>query len=252
MSSSFYTIASVLIVSFVSLTGILLLGLNKRLMNQSIFVLISIAIGTLIGDVFIHILPEMAESGAAFFPTASLIVALGIILSFILEKILHWHHCHTLDHDHHHHQPRPMGLIALVGDAAHNILDGLLIAGSYLVDIPTGIATTIAVVLHEIPQEIGDYAILIHSGYSKSRALLFNLLTALTALLGAVAVLLLSNTILDLERYLLPLVAGNFLYIAVSDLLPELHKQTKVSHSVLQIIGVLLGIGFMFALTLLE
>lgn len=246
---SLLAIGSVVAVSLVSLVGVMFAALCEGAIKKWLFFLISFAVGGLIGDVFIHILPEMAEDDAAFFPTASLIVVAGILLSFLLEKVIHWRHCHSVDCATH---VKPLGTLSLVGDAVHNIVDGLLIASSYLVDVRAGIATTIAVVLHEIPQEFGDYAILIHSGYSKGRAVFLNFLTALTAVAGALFVLVARTSLPDLERYLFPLVAGNFLYIAVADLLPELHKQTRVGNSLLQMFGVLLGIALMYALTLFE
>lgn len=242
-----YSIGSVLAVSLMSLVGLSLLGLGQKTLHRLLSVFISFAVGALLGDVFIHILPEMAEgNGFAF---GSLLIVLGILLSFVLEKAIHWRHCHDLECETH---PRPVGMITLVGDAVHNMVDGMLIAGSYLVSIPTGLATTVAVILHEIPQEVGDFAILLHSGYGRRKALLLNLLTALTAVAGAAFILLARTSVPDLERYLLPLVAGNFLYIAVADLLPELHKHTRVATSVAQLLGVCVGIGLMFALTFLE
>ncbi len=241
---------SLLIVSLVSLIGVLLIGLNEDRINRILFVLISFAVGGLLGDVFIHILPKMVEGGVEGFPTTSLFIVLGIILSFILEKIIHWRHSHTIHHDEHHHMP--LGTLSLIGDAAHNFTDGILIAGSYLVSIPTGIATTVAVILHEIPQEIGDFAILLYSGYAKRKAILFNLLTALSAFMGAFLVLALRTSVPDLESYLLPIIAGNFLYIAVADLIPELHKQTRLKHSLVQLLGVGAGYALMFLLTFLE
>ncbi|NOS68111.1 MAG: ZIP family metal transporter [Candidatus Peribacteraceae bacterium] len=248
-TTSLYTIGSVLLVSIVSFSGIAVLGMRHAFVNRILSVLISFAVGGLLGDVFIHILPEMTEGHPEFFPTASLIILGGVLLSFLLEKIIHWHHCHHVDCEDHR---QPLGIISLVGDAAHNMTDGLLIATSFLVDVPTGIATTIAVILHEIPQEIGDYAILLHSGYTRGRALFLNFVTALTSVVGAAIVLVLQSSLPNLEKYLLPLVAGNFLYIAIADLLPELHKQTRVSQSMLQLLGVLAGIVIMFGLTLLE
>lgn len=249
MSPALLSIGSVVAVSLVSLVGIVVLGLKKELKDELLSILISFAVGALIGDVFIHILPEMAEGDGAFFPTASLIIVAGILLSFLLEKVIHWRHCHSLECDEH---PKSLGFVSLVGDAAHNITDGILIASSYLVSVETGIATTVAVLLHEIPQEIGDYAILIYSGYSKARAIVLNLLTAGGAIVGALFVLTLQGALPNIERYLLPIVAGNFLYIAVADLLPELHKHTRISHSALQLLGVLAGIAIMFGLTLVE
>lgn len=249
MSPIFYSIGSVLIVSLVSLTGITIIFFNKHWIDRVLFPLVSFAAGGLIGNVFAHLLPEIAEENAAFFPYASLLIAVGILLTFSLEKLILWRHHHCLGCEEH---PKTAGTMTLIGDAAHNVTDGILIAGSYLVDTQLGIATTIAVILHEIPQEIGDYAILVYSGYTKFRALLLNLLTALTAIFGAISVLILNESMPNVEQYALPLVAGNFLYIAVADLLPELHKQTRMRQVVIQLVMATLGLLLMFLLTKLE
>ncbi len=249
MQTTFYILGSVTLVSLVSLVGVLLLVFNDSLVKRLLLPLVGFATGALLGDVFIHIIPEIGGETGEFLPQASLLIAFGIILSFLLEKAIRWRHCHCLD------CPAPVhavGSMTLIGDAAHNITDGILIAGSFLVDTNIGIATTLAVIFHEIPQEIGDFAILIYSGYTKTRALLFNLLTALTAILGAVLVLVLHSSLPNVEQYLLPLVAGNFLYIAVADLLPELHKETKIAHSAVQLLSVLAGMGLMYLCLFLE
>lgn len=244
---SLYIFGSVLLVSAISLLGISLFLLKDKWMHEVLTFLISFAAGALMGDVFIHILPEMAEESPEFFPTASLFIIGGIMLSFVLEKFIHWRHCHHEDYAMH-----PVGTMSLVGDAAHNFIDGLIIASSYLVDINAGIATTVAVILHEIPQEFGDIGVLLYSGYSKTRAILMNLLTALASVVGAALVLGLRGSLPDIEQYLFPFVAGNFLYIAVGDLLPELHKHTKPLHSFFQVLALVAGICLMFTLTFLE
>ena len=146
----------------------------------------------------------------------------------------------------------PFAYMNLIGDSLHNFIDGLIVAGSYLISIPAGIATTIAVIFHEIPQEIGDFGVLVHGGFSKGRAIFLNFITALTAILGAVFALVLSNYISNIEGYLISLAIGGFLYIAGSDLIPELHKETKISVSLIQILTFVLGIIVMMALLLLE
>jgi zinc and cadmium transporter len=244
-----YILGSVLFVSLVSLIGIVLFFVRDAFINKLLFCLIGFAAGGLIGDVFIHILPEIVADGPQFFPIASLIIVAGLLLSFVLEKIIHWRHCHDADCVDH---VKPFGIMNLVGDGMHNFIDGVLIAGSYLVSVQAGIATTIAVALHEIPQEIGDYAVLLHSGYSKSRALFLNIITALVAVAGALFVVTLTSTLPNIEKYFLPVVAGNFLYIAVADLLPELHKQTRLKDSGLQLLSVCAGIALMFLLTFIE
>lgn len=242
-----YILGSVVLISLLSLVGISLFLLKEKWIHEILTFLISFAAGALMGDVFIHILPEMAENDPEFFATGSMLIIGGIMLSFVLEKFIHWRHCHHEDYAMH-----PVGTMSLVGDAAHNFIDGVIIASSYLISIEAGIATTVAVMLHEIPQEFGDIGVLLYSGYSKSRALMLNLLTALTAVIGALIVILLQSNLPGLEVYLFPIVAGNFLYIAVGDLLPELHKHTKPLHSFFQVVSLFAGIGLMFLLILFE
>ena len=146
----------------------------------------------------------------------------------------------------------PFAYMNLIGDSLHNFIDGLIVAGSYLISIPAGIATTIAVIFHEIPQEIGDFGVLVHGGFTKGKAISLNFITALTAVLGAVFALVLNNYVAHVEGYLISLAIGGFLYIAGSDLIPELHKETKISVSLIQILTFILGIIVMMALLLLE
>jgi len=146
----------------------------------------------------------------------------------------------------------PVGIMNLVGDAMHNFIDGMLIASSYLISPSIGIATTLAVALHEIPQEIGDFAVLLFSGFTVRRAALLNLISALVAFLGAFVVFSASSTLPNVAGFLLPVAAGNFLYIAGADLMPELHKETRLSRAFLQLIAILSGLGIMQLLTLLE
>ncbi len=241
------TLISVLGVSAISLTGVIILLMHERLMKFVLPILVSVSAGALLGDVFLHMLPEMTEDGATQWTWTMVLV--GILASFILEKFIHWHHCHFVECDDHHH---PLGIMNLVGDFLHNALDGILIAGSFMVSTELGIATTIAVLLHEIPQEIGDVGVLLYSGFSKMRTLLFNFGTALSAVAGAVIVLLLDAPADQIGSFLVPFAAGNFLYIAGSDLIPELHKETNVGKSLQQLLGILVGIGAMAALLFLE
>ncbi|TSC79596.1 MAG: zinc/iron permease [Candidatus Peregrinibacteria bacterium Gr01-1014_25] len=241
---TFFIFGSVLLVSAVSLTGVFLLSLRHEMLQRILLNLVSFSTGALLGNTFIHLLPEVIEHSDP--SQGMLLVLAGIVVSFVIEKVIHWRHCHTTDcHDH----TRPVGTLVLVGDAAHNILDGILIAATYLVSIPLGIAATIAVILHEVPQEIGDFAIMLHSGFSRARALLMNFLTALTALIGAGLVLLLAGKVEGLESILLPITAGNFLYIAGADLLPELHRETRIAKTIQQLVLLLAGIALMYALS---
>lgn len=234
--------------SLLSLLGMLTFSAKKGFIERVMLFLISFSTGAMLGDVFLHMMPEMVEA-EGFAPQGWYLVLGGIVASFILEKFIHWHHCHILPSETHYH---PVGTMSLVGDALHNVTDGILIAGSFLVDYKLGVATTIAVILHEIPQEIGDYAMLRFSGYSKGKALFFNFLTTLTALLGAALVFAFNNSIPNLTQLILPLTAGNFLYLAGSDLIPELHKETAAHKSAIQLFWMIAGIAFMAALLLLE
>jgi zinc and cadmium transporter len=245
-SPYFLSIASVLLVSIISLVGVIFFSFHESVIRKYLLLFVSFSVGALLGTVFLHMIPEMLENHD-FISTSLLIVLLGILGSFVIEKFIHWRHCHSLDCRANIH---PVGMINLIGDAVHNFIDGLLIAGSYIVSIPLGITTTIAVVLHEIPQEIGDFAVLLYSGYSKKKAILFNFLSALTAVAGAILVLIGSTSLPNIGMYLIPLTAGNFLYIAGTDLIPELHKDTRLHQAAIQLLCMTAGIALMYTLTL--
>jgi len=241
MNTIVFIFVSILLVSLVSLVGVFLLSLHDALLRKMLLPLVGFATGTLFANAFLHLLPEAIEAAENPLMPFSLTLA-GIILFFIIEKFIHWHHCHTLDCPDHTH---PLGTMMLIGDGVHNITDGILIASAFLVSTELGIATTVAVLFHEIPQEIGDFAVLIHSGYSRMRALAWNLISAATAFLGAIVVILLHRSLENIELILIPLTAGNFLYIAGSDLLPELHKEVKFSAAFRQLLCILAGIAVM-------
>jgi zinc and cadmium transporter len=243
-----YSLASVIIVSLISLVGALTLLARPEVLRKSVFILVSLAVGALLGDAFIHIIPEaFAEANNPL--QVSLLLIAGMLLFFVLEKVLHWHH-HTKEHAEEH--PHAMGKMVLVGDGVHNFIDGVIIAGSYMISTEVGLATTLAVVLHEIPQEVGNFGVLIHAGYSKAKALWLNLISALTAILGAMTAILLGNAIQEFALWLLPLTAGGFIYIALSDLIPELQKDVQTSRGVVQFISIILGVAAMAALLTLE
>ncbi|MBM3232330.1 ZIP family metal transporter [Candidatus Pacearchaeota archaeon] len=244
----FYTLISVLAVSLISLIGIVTLSINTKRLHKILIYLVSLAAGALLGDVFLHLIPELIEEGSFTIQTSLLILG-GVLIFFSIEKIVHWQHCHIPQNGRHSH---PFVVTNLVGDGVHNFVDGLIIGASYLVNIPVGIATTIAVILHEIPQEIGDFGILLHGGFSKSKALLFNFLSALAAVAGGLIAVLASGIISQLSNYLIPLAIGGFIYIAGSDLIPELHKNFTTKKSIFQIISLILGISVMACLLLLE
>jgi zinc and cadmium transporter len=242
-----YSLLSVFVVSLIAIIGIIGLAIKAEKLKKILIYLISFSAGALLGDAFIHLIPEISEEGLAF--SSSLYILAGIILFFSLEKFIHWRHCHMPTTKKHVH---PFAYMNLFGDSLHNFIDGLIIAGSYIISIPVGIATTIAVLLHEIPQEIGDFGVLLYAGFSKTKALAMNFLTALTAVLGAVVALILNNYVENIEIPLVCLAVGGFLYIAGSDLIPELHKECEIRVSFWQIVTFILGVLVMASLLLLE
>lgn len=243
-SIGLWTIVSVLLVSTVSLVGVILLSLSRRVLETLLLPFVSFATGVMLSAVFVHILPEVIRESSNL-QISLLLVLAGMMLSFIIEKVIHWHHCHHLGCENH---PHPAGNMILLGDAVHNLLDGMLVASAYIADVRLGLATTVAVVLHEIPQEIGDFSVLVHSGFTIPRALFLNFLSALAAVAGAVVVLVVAGPLGHVETILLPIAAGNFLYIAGADLIPELHKESRPKQALVQFLCILAGVGLMVVL----
>lgn len=239
-----YTLVSVLIVSSISFLGLLTISINTEKLKKILLYLVSFSAGALFGDVFVHLLPEIVEE-VGFGLRISVYVMMGIGFFFIIEKFIHWRHCHIPHSKEHIH---PFAMMNLFGDGVHNFIDGIIIGASYLASIPVGIATTIAVILHEIPSEIGDFGVLMHGGFSKSKALFYNFITALTAVVGAVVSLVISSYVENFTTFLIPFAAGGFIYIAGSDLIPELHKEVEVKKSLLQFIAIVLGVLVMILL----
>jgi len=182
-----YTIISVILISLISLVGIAALSIKTSKLKKFLIYLVSFSAGALFGGAFLHLLPEIIEE-AGFTLQISFLILGGIVLFFVIEKVIHWNHCHISLSENHVH---PFAIMNLVGDGVHNFLDGLIIAATYLISIPAGFATTIAVAFHEIPQEIGDFGVLIHGGFSRKKALAWNFVSAIVALLGAIIGILL-------------------------------------------------------------
>lgn len=247
-TSYIYAFASVTIVSLISLIGVFSLSFKEEIFKKYITLFISLAVGALLGDAFIHLIPEALESSTNPLVTSLLIIT-GILFFFILEKFFHWHH-HGEDKEENH--IHPVGKLILFSDGVHNFIDGIIIGASFLISIPVGIATTVAVILHEIPQEIGDFAVLLHAGYTKTRALWLNFLSALLSVAGLILVFILGGIAENFIIYFIPIAGGGFIYIAVADLIPELHKTKEVRYSLLQFISLIIGILLMVALVALE
>ncbi len=236
---------STLVISLISLVGIFTLALKEKTLHQILLLLVGFSAGALAGGAFLHLLPESLEKlspGAAFGYTL-----FGFSLFFLMERLFYWRHCHEGKCDVH-----AFTYLNLFGDGLHNFIDGLVIAASFIVNFQLGLATSIAVAAHEIPQELGDFGVLVYGGFSKYRALFFNLLSALTAVLGGVIGYYLSTLISGLALLLLPTTAGGFIYIAASDLIPELHKEKDGSKANLAFILFILGILFMWGMARLH
>lgn len=239
MNPLVYILLSNIIISLISLIGVVTLSFNQKKLQEILLFFVALSAGALIGGAFLHLLPESAENldGETLF----LIVLLAFITFFFIEKVIHWRHCHAGKCEAH-----TFGYMNLVGDGVHNFIDGLVIAGTFLADIRLGLVASMAVFLHEIPQEIGDFGVLLYSGFSKRKALLFNLLVASIAILGGITGYFLSFYIETFTRYLLPFAAGGFIYVAASDLMPEIRKEENLKRSVISFTIFLSGILLMY------
>lgn len=238
MTTGLQILCATALVSMTALVGVLLLGMNERLLRRTSFVLVAFASGALVGGAFFHLLPEaMNLAGEGTLAMA----AIGILFFFALEKWLCWRHCHNVTCDVH-----GFTYVTLLGDGIHNFIDGVVIAAAFLKSPELGVVTTSVVVFHEVPQELGDFGVLIHGGFSKTRALWFNLLTGLTAMAGGAVGYFLSEQSGRLQPHLLAFTAGGFIYTALADLIPELHKQRGSGRSVAQFALLSAGLTFLW------
>lgn len=219
---------------------------HRRLLPR----LISFAVGALLGAAFVALLPHAIElSGIGRLHQIGMTFVAGILLFFMLEKLVIWRHCHARDceahaPEHDHHSPeRTAGILVLIGDGLHNFIDGVLIATAFLVDFHLGVVTALAVAAHEIPQEVGDVAVLLQSGLSRARALLYNIAASLTAVLGGIVAWFSLESAEAARPYVLAVAAGSFVYVAVADLIPGLHRRVDMRSGVEQLIMILLGLG---------
>ncbi|NTV31526.1 ZIP family metal transporter [candidate division WWE3 bacterium] len=233
------------IISLGALIGIMTFWVSDEKLHQWLHILVAFSAGAMIGSAFLHLLPEANQTltGSELFNW----VLISFVAFFIIEKILHWRHCHNGDCDQH-----TFGTMNLIGDAIHNFIDGLIVVGTFLVDVRLGVITSIAMALHEIPQEIGDFGVLIKSGYSKSMALKANFFVALTAVAGVLCGYFISELSNTVTPYILAFAAGGFIYIAASDLVPEIREEQDVTKSLVSLITFLLGIGLMVLFSFIE
>ena len=236
---------SSLAMSLLSLVGLFALWFNERFLKKIILPLVAFSAGALLAGGFLHMIPEAIEESGDL-TSIFIWVLIGFSLFFLLEQFVHWHHCHKLPSEH----KKPVTYLILIADGIHNFIGGLAIAGAFLVDIKVGMITWLVAAAHEIPQELGDFGILIHGGWSKKKALIFNFLSALTAVLGALVAYFLSDQINIV--FLLPFAAGNFIYIACSDLIPEVKHGCNIRNNILHFLAFLIGILLIFSVKFLE
>lgn len=216
--------------------------------------LVSFAVGALLGAAFLALLPHaMQLAGEAGMHRIGMTFVAGILLFFMLEKLVIWRHCHHADceahtpDDDHRYPERTAGVLVLIGDGLHNLIDGALIAAAFLTDFHLGVVTALAVAAHEIPQEVGDVAVLLNSGMSRARALFYNIAASLTAVVGGVAAWLSLENAETLRPHVLAIAAGSFVYVAVADLIPGLHRRQGARSGIQQFAMILLGLGMIFA-----
>ncbi|MDO8554012.1 MAG: ZIP family metal transporter [Candidatus Micrarchaeota archaeon] len=236
-----------IIVSVISLVGVFLAPTNKK-DDLWLVLIISFAAGAMLAGAFFDVLPEALDT----LPADQVLTTtlLSILMFFILEKFVYWHHNHHHIHDQHKKgevKIKAVGYLNLIGDGMHNFFDGVAIAASFMTDFHLGVITTIAIVAHEIPQEIGDFGLLIYSGFSRSKALFFNLLSALISIIGAVVFFYFAQTIKDLQALGLAFTAGTFIYMSCTDLIPELFhnhekKDATLKKDLLQTIALFIGV----------
>lgn len=244
MDTIFYILIATLLISGGSLIGIITLAVQEEKLNKILLLLVSLSAGALMGGAFIHLLPEASETleGMQVYGLA----LLSFITFFFIEKLFHWRHCHKGKCDVH-----TFGHMNLIGDSIHNFIDGLILAATFMTDIRLGFITTLAIALHEIPQEIGDFGVLLYAGFNKKKALIANFLVAMTVVAGGVAgyyLVFLHNFMV----YLLPFAAGGFIYIASSDLMPEIRKEENFKKSIVSFGTFLIGVLIMYLATFLE
>jgi len=275
-----YSIISVIIVSLISVVVATPLLIKKKISNKVLLFLLSISVGVLLATVFFGLVPEMyahhedheihseiggveqdheevmlghdelnesgehlEEHGYNELIIPGIYLLIGFLIMFIIEKFIHFHHSNKCEHvDHGHSHAYSIAPVNLIGDGVHNFIDGLIIAGAYVVSIPVGIAATISVIFHEVPQEIADFGVLLYSGLNKKKALIFNFLSAATAIMGSIVGLTLASMIEGFTMFMIPFAAGNFLYIASSNLLPQLHRHCGVKDTIYHILAIILGV----------
>ncbi|MBI4148674.1 ZIP family metal transporter [Candidatus Woesearchaeota archaeon] len=237
MSVLWWILLFTFISSAISLVGVFLLSIRQNVLHKFLNNLVSFAAGALMAASFLELIPEAIElSGGESHGILAFVLA-GVLVFFVIEQFLLWSHCH-----HGRCEVHTFSYLILIGDGVHNFVDGVIIAASFIVDISVGITTSLAIIFHELPQEIGDFSVLLFSGLSRTRAIVYNFLSALTAFAGALLAYYFRDFVFAANQYLLALAAGGFIYIASADLLPELHKERMPIRSFMQFASLMAGV----------
>lgn len=238
-----WIILATIIDSLVGLAGIFTLRMKQKNLDKILLALVGFAAGALLSGAFFHLLAESIEPLGI--QTAFVWLFVGFILFFFIERFLHWHHCHEGKCDTH-----PVTYLILIGDGVHNFIDGLVIAASFLVSIEFGTITTAIIIAHEVPQELGNFAVLIHGGFDRAKALVFTFISQITCVAGGLVGFLIAGQS-GFSNFLLPFAAGGFIYIAASDLIPELHKETNTKKLIASFSFFIIGIVFLYIMKVL-
>ncbi len=244
-----YALVSVIIISLISVIFAIPFLLKKKISKKVLLFLLSISVGVLLATVFMDFLPEATSHGYTL--GIAIYLLLGFLVMFVLEKFVHFHHHKKCVEGHcGHSHAYNLAPINLIGDGIHNFIDGLVIAGSYAVNVNLGITATVSILFHEIPQEIADFGVLLYSGMSKKKALIFNFLSAATAILGTIVGILLASRISNFTQFIIPFAAGNFIYIAASNLVPQLHRECELKDTLLHLTAIVMGVAIITLITL--
>lgn len=241
-----YGLLSTLVISIIGQIGFFVFILKDNILRKVLIFFVSFSAGSLIGGAFFHLLPDVIEKKDDVLMVFVWTIA-GFCLFFIMEKFLRWHHCHDEECE----EKKHLGQINMAGDGIHNFLDGIIVMAAFVVSPALGLATTISIISHEIPQELGDFGVLLYSGYNKTKAIIYNFLLSAVAILGALIGYFLSNIIGGFTDIIIPIAAGGFLYIAASDFIPEIHKEINAKSSLLNFLVFLLALVFMFIIKIL-
>jgi len=241
MINLIYIIVSTFLIALIAFIGIFTLLIKEKLLEKILLILVSLSAGALMGGAFLHLIPEAVEKTNETNFDVFLFILTGFIIFFVIEKVLHWRHCHNGRCDVH-----TFSYMNLVGDSVHNFIDGLIIAASFSTSVPLGFSTLIAVAAHEIPQEIGDFGVLIYGGFQKKKAIVLNFLVALTIVAGGVIGYFISKSIELAVTFLVPFAAGGFIYIAATDLVPEIKKELNMKKYMGTLLVFIFGILIMW------